>query len=155
LPALKSRKRRIVPPTAARVSGSKVLKSWSRSTLDCVSTAGIVPPSPMSRPLSAAQVQVDVAVGDAGQRALPHDGAGACAQRRVVLVDRDLDLRQAVVGEADVLDLPHLLAGDRDEVALDELAGVDEPRGDAVALATPARGRRPRPRAPRRAPRAR
>ena len=83
------------------------------------------------------QAEVDVAVGDAGERGLADGGEGAVAQRRVVLVDLHRDLGLAVVGEVDVGDLADGRAADLHEVALDELGGVLEAGLDRVAAAGP------------------
>ena len=88
--------------------------------------------------LLAREAEVDVAVGDAGERGLADGGERALAQRRVLLVDAEGQLGLAVGGEADVLDLAGRHAGDLHEVALDELRGVLEARLDLVAVAGPA-----------------
>ena len=90
------------------------------------------------RGLAAGKAQVDVAVGDAGDGGLPDGGERAAAQRRVVLVDLQGQLRLAVGRQLDVRDLAGRDAGYLHEVALDELRGVLEPRRDGVAPAAAA-----------------
>jgi hypothetical protein len=85
------------------------------------------------RGLAAGKAQVDVAVGDAGHGGLADGGERAAAQRRVVLVDLQGQLRLAVRRQLDVGDLASGDAGDLDEIALDELRGVLELRRDGVA----------------------
>ena len=82
------------------------------------------------------ELEIDVAVGDARQRGGANDRLGPAAQGVLVVVDLDLDLGLAVVGQGDVLDLPHLRARDLDEVALDELGGVLEAQRVRVAAVT-------------------
>ena len=79
--------------------------------------------------------QVDVAVGDARQRGLADGGQRAAAQRRVVLVDLHRHRGLAVLGEVDAGDLADRRAAGLDQVALYELGGVLEVRGDGVAAA--------------------
>src|SRR4029079_19471617 len=64
---------------------------------------------------------------------LADGGERAAAQRRVVLVDLERQLRLAVGRQLDVRDLAGRDPGDLDEVALDDLRGVLETRGDGVA----------------------
>ena len=64
----------------------------------------------------------DVAVGDARQRGEPDHGAGALAQRRVGLLDLDLDGCEVVVGELDRAHGADPPAADLHVVVLDELA---------------------------------
>src|SRR6185295_4818739 len=73
-----------------------------------------------------------VAVGDAGHGGLADGGERAAAQRGVVLVDLEGELRLAGGRELDVRDLAGGDPGDLDEVALDDLRGVLEPRGHGV-----------------------
>jgi hypothetical protein len=109
-------------------------KSWSAS-LDLslrLVDADAAAVRDLARPVGRHR-QVHVAVGDAGLRELADLRPGALAQRRVRVVDRELDLGLAVVGDLDALD-----RADRDTTRLDrvpphELAGVDEARLDAVA----------------------
>ena len=68
------------------------------------------------------QRQRDVAVGDARQRGEADDARGALAQRRVGLLDLDLDRREVVVGQLDRAHGADPPAGDLDVVVLDELA---------------------------------
>ena len=76
-----------------RVRSSSVLKIWSRSTTSVVAADVSVAPSGSSFASPGAGVERDVAVGDARQRREPDDGLGALAQRRVRLLDGDLDRR--------------------------------------------------------------
>ena len=71
-------KPRMTPVSALRVFVSNVLKSWSRSTAVVVWLVGSVPPSSISGVSGARrELEVDVAVGDAGERGLADRGA-AC-----------------------------------------------------------------------------
>jgi hypothetical protein len=88
--------------------------------------------------LRAREAEVDVAVGDAGQRRHADGGDRPFAQRRVVVVDGEGELRLPVGREPDVLDLAGRHAGDLHEVAPDELRGVLELRLDLIAVAGPA-----------------
>ena len=101
----------------------------------------MTPPSSISFCLDASgQAQVDVAVGDARQRGLADGRVRALAQRLVAVVgDLQRHVGLAVVGEVDLLDRPDRPAGDLDVVALDELAGVLEPRVDLVGGPEPSR----------------
>src|SRR4051812_38021251 len=73
----------------------------------------------------------------------PRGRAGGAGGRRRAVVrggarvaaDRRLGVGLPVVAEVEVADGPDLAPADLDQVALDELAGVDEPRGDLVGPA--------------------
>jgi hypothetical protein len=81
-----------------------------------------------------AELQVDVAVGDAGQRRLLDHHLRAAPQRLVVRVaDPELDLRVPVLGHVDALDAADGDAAGLHLVALHDLAGVDELGRDRVA----------------------
>ena len=82
------------------------------------------------------ELEIDVAVGDARQGGGANDRLGPAAQGVLVVVDLDLDLGLTIVGQGDVLDLPHLRARDLNEVALDELGGVLEAQRVGVAAVT-------------------
>ena len=118
-----------------RVAGSSVLKIWSRSTAVVVASCSSTPLIGDRGRAVARQAQVDVAVGDAGQRRLADGRERPAAQRRVVAVDAQRDLGLAVVRQPDVLDLAGGHAGDLHEVALDELGRVLEARLHLVAAA--------------------
>ncbi len=85
------------------------------------------------RGLGAGEPQVDVAVGDAGQRRLADRRLRAAPQRRVLLVDAERELGLPVGRQPDLLDRARADARDLHEVALDELRGVLELRLDRVA----------------------
>ena len=81
-----------------------------------------------------ARLEIDVAVGDARQRAELHDRLGTGPERRVVLVvDRERDLGEPVGRHVDLLDGAYLRAPDPHLVALHELSRVLELGGDLVA----------------------
>ena len=98
-----------------------------------VLSVSITPPSGISSVRVRRQLQVDVAVREAGLRELADLGARAAPQRRVIVVDRELDLGVAVVGDLDALDRADRHAAHLDGVALHELTGVQEARLDLVA----------------------
>ena len=127
LPAYVLVKPRISWESALRWRGPKMLKIWSRSTAVVVCSVPRTPPGG-ARVRAWAGLQVDVAVGDTGERGLADDRLGAVAERPVLVVEREGDLRLAVAGQLDVLDRPDGGAADLDLVALDQLGGVDEPR---------------------------
>jgi hypothetical protein len=79
------------------------------------------------------ELQVHVAVGQAGLRELADLGAGSLTEGSVVAVDRELDLGMAVVGDLDPLHRADGHAAHLHGVALDELAGIQEARLDPVA----------------------
>ena len=70
--------------------------------------------------------QRDVAVGDAAQRREPDDRLRALPQRRVGLLDDDLDRRLVVVGQLDLAHRADAAAADLHVVVDDELAGALE-----------------------------
>ncbi len=79
------------------------------------------------------EAQIDVAVGDARQRDLADRRGRALAQRREVGIgDVERQLGLAVRRQLDVRDGPDARAGDLDQVAADDLAGVDEIGLDGV-----------------------
>ena len=125
----------MTPWSALRVSGSKVLKIWSRSTAVVVSSPADDAAVGDLRAALRRHAEVDVAVGDAGEGGLADGRERAAAQRRVVVVDLHRDLRLAVGREVDVRDLADGRAAGLDEVALDELRGVLEVGLDRVAAA--------------------
>jgi hypothetical protein len=83
--------------------------------------------------VALAELQLDDVVGDGGTASACDDRAGSFAQRLVLVADGELRDGLTVVGQADVLDLADLLTRDGDEVAVDEVAGVDQARVDGVA----------------------
>ena len=122
-----------------RVCWSKRSKISSSSTAVAVWSEPITPPSSISSPFVGTELEVDVAVGDAGQRGLLDQHARAAAQRRVVVVvDRERDLGRARPGSRrSSLTLPTVTPPALHLVALHELAGVHELRGHAVAAVAP------------------
>ena len=84
------------------------------------------------------QVDLDEAVRDRRERSRPDHEARSGRQRRVVLLDLELDLGLAVVGHLEVRHLADLHAAELDEVALHELPGVDEAGLERVAVAAAA-----------------
>ena len=86
----------MTPGSALRVAGSNVLKSWSRSTAVVVESCSMHAALGDLLAALGRHAQVDVAVGDAGQRGLADRGERAAAQRRVVVVDLHRDLGLAV-----------------------------------------------------------
>ena len=78
------------------------------------------------------QSQIHVAAGRAGQAELADLGVSAAGQRRPVVVDRKLELGQAVVGQPLVDHRADLPPRDFDQPALHHLAGVLEARVDPV-----------------------
>ena len=81
------------------------------------------------------QMDLDEAVGDRRQRPGANHEARAGRQRRVVVPHLELDLGLAVVGDLEVGHLADLDAAELDQVALDQLSGVDEARLQRVAVA--------------------
>jgi hypothetical protein len=76
--------------------------------------------------VGGSKVEVDEAVRDARQRRLLDHRPRPPPERRVVVVHREADERQAVVGNLHFLDGPDLGAGDLHEVALDELVAAQD-----------------------------
>src|SRR3954452_15387636 len=68
----------------------------------------------------------DVAVGDARERGQADHGLGALAQRRIGLLDLDVDARLVAVRQRDLADGADAAATDLHVVVLDELTGVLE-----------------------------
>jgi hypothetical protein len=75
------------------------------------------------------------AVGDARERELAHGHPGPARQGRAVVLDRERDLRLAVVGEVYVPDRPDRHAAAQHRVAAHELRGVLKAGRDAVPAA--------------------
>ena len=122
-----------------RVFASSVLKSWSRSTTDVGLRRRRAWRRRRARSLvSGRERERDVAVGDARQRGQPDHRLRALAQRRVGLLDLDLDRGLVVVGQLDRAHGADPPAADLHVVVLDELAGgLEEQR---VLVAAAARG---------------
>ncbi len=127
-----------------RTFGSAVFNTTSRSTTPRVWSGPSTPPSGIS-----------LAVSGPGDRSMnrlatpdrPTVLICALVPRwsgfGVITVDGHLHLGQAVVGQLDRGDLPHLAPADLDQVALDQLAAVTELRVDhVVAAAEPEHERR-------------
>ena len=93
------------------------------------------------------ELEVDVAIGHAGERGLADDRLRAAAQRAIARVgDLHPHVGLAVGRQVDALDLADGDAGHLHEVALDELRGVLKARVDGVGAAAVAeQERRPRP----------
>ena len=117
-----------------RVGASSVLNTSSRSTWVSVRSAEMRPPSAIvPRPRAAGREgQVHVPVGDPRQRRLADGRARAVGQRGVVLVDRQLEHRAAVVAQGHVLDRADGHAPGLDRVAGHDLGRVGERARDPV-----------------------
>ena len=109
-----------------RVLGSKVLKSWSRSTIDVVLSCARTRALVELRGVVRAGRERDVAVGHARERGGADERRRALVQGRELVPDRDLDRGLVVVGQRDRVHRADAPAPDLDVVALDDLARVGE-----------------------------